>query len=189
MTHCSNYVATSDGGREPGWVRDSGRGLESSDLQYLLPVLHEFLQTSLVGNASGVPYSGLQATNWAAPFPNFGMFFGSDKIYGTNGGCIGTFGAPGSYNPTADLPAWALANRVGQFENIVYGQALTLKGTFPFVNSGHPNGANYAFCDGAVRFRSNTIDGTVYSKIITPAGTKLPLPYKQLPVEQDAFIQ
>jgi prepilin-type processing-associated H-X9-DG protein len=66
---------------------------------------------------------------------------------------------------------------------------LTIKGTFPFVNSGHPNGANYAFCDGAVRFISNTIDGTVYAKIITPAGTKLPLPYKQLPVSQDAFVQ
>ena len=43
------------------------------------------------------------------------------------------------------------------------------------------------FCDGGVRFISNTIDGTVYSKIITPAGSKLPLYCKQMPVEQDAF--
>ena len=38
------------------------------------------------------------------------------------------------------------------------------------------------FCDGAVRFIRNTIDGTVYSKIITPAGSKLPLYCKQMPV-------
>ena len=44
------------------------------------------------------------------------------------------------------------------------------------------------FCDGAVRFIINTIDGTVYSKIITPAGSKLPVYLKQFPVEQDAFI-
>ena len=51
------------------------------------------------------------------------------------------------------------------------------------------------FCDGGVRFINNTIDGTVYAKIITPAGSKLPLPtdstgingLKQLPVNQDAF--
>ena len=45
------------------------------------------------------------------------------------------------------------------------------------------------FCDGAVRFITNTIDGTVYSKIITPAGSKLPLYCKQMPVSQDAFVQ
>ncbi|HKM53495.1 MAG TPA: H-X9-DG-CTERM domain-containing protein [Isosphaeraceae bacterium] len=58
-----------------------------------------------------------------------------------------------------------------------------------FMTSGHPTGANFAFCDGAVRFITNTIDGTVYSKIITPAGSKLQVPYKQLPVSQDSFIQ
>ena len=50
-----------------------------------------------------------------------------------------------------------------------------MKGSFPFVSSGHPTGANFGFCDGAVRFISNTIDGTVYAKIITPAGSKLPI--------------
>lgn len=45
------------------------------------------------------------------------------------------------------------------------------------------------FCDGAVRFISATINGTVYAKIITPAGGKLPLYARQLPVEQDAFTQ
>jgi len=45
------------------------------------------------------------------------------------------------------------------------------------------------FCDGATRFISATIDGTVYAKIITPAGSKLPTEYRQLPVSQDAFAQ
>ena len=44
------------------------------------------------------------------------------------------------------------------------------------------------FCDGGVRFIRSTIDGTVYSKTITSAGSRLPAYGKQLPVEQDAFI-
>ena len=57
------------------------------------------------------------------------------------------------------------------------------------MTSGHPTGANFAFCDGHVNFLTNTIDGTVYSKLVTPAGSKLGVPYKQLPVSQDAFAQ
>ena len=50
------------------------------------------------------------------------------------------------------------------------------------------------FCDGGVRFISSTIDGTVYAKMITPAGSKLPMftaaaGLKQLPLSQDAFSQ
>jgi prepilin-type processing-associated H-X9-DG protein len=118
------------------------------------------------------------------------MFIASDDVCGPSSGiCISTLGPVGSYLPTVDNAAWQFANKLGGFENIGYGQTLTIKGTFPFANSGHPNGANYAFCDGSVRFINNTIDGTVYSKIITPNGGKLPLPYKQLPVEQDSFVQ
>jgi hypothetical protein len=45
------------------------------------------------------------------------------------------------------------------------------------------------FCDGAVRFIRDGIDGTVYSKLITPSGSKLPSNYLQLPLSQDAFAQ
>ena len=82
---------------------------------------------------------------------------------------------------------WSFANKVGTFANINGGQNLTIEGQYPFSNSAHPGGLNMGFCDGGVRFISNTIDGTVYSKIITPAGSKLPLYLKQMPVEQDAF--
>jgi prepilin-type processing-associated H-X9-DG protein len=179
-------VPASQNGRNPQWGGVKTTLASIADGTGSTVLLGE---STLVGYSSGVPYSGGQATNWAAPFPNFAMFIGSDKICGTSGTCTSTFGTPGSYLPTDDLPAWSIANKVGTFENIAYGQVLTLKGSFPFINSGHPAGANYAFCDGSVRFINNTIDGTVFAKILTPAGTKLPLPYKQLPVNQDSFVQ
>ncbi len=149
-------------------------------------------ENTLVGYSSGVPYSGGFQTNWACPLPAFSMFIASDDICetkpgGVTGNCATNFGT--TYSTTVDNGQWHYANYIGGYENLGYGQNLTLKGTFPFVTSGHPTGANFAFCDGAVRFLTNTIDGTVYSKIITPAGSRLQVPYKQLPVSQDSFIQ
>jgi prepilin-type N-terminal cleavage/methylation domain-containing protein/prepilin-type processing-associated H-X9-DG protein len=144
-------------------------------------------ENTLVGYSTGSNWSGGIVTNWATPLPNFCMFTGSDNICGTTGNCSTAFGTAASYSTVDDAAPWRQSNQIGSFENIGYGQNLTLKGTFPYVSSGHPNGSNYGFCDGAVRFISNTIDGAVYSKIITPAGSKLPVPYKQLPVNQDAF--
>jgi len=151
-------------------------------------------ESTLVGYSTGVPYSGSNPTNWSCPVPNFCMFIGSDSICGQSapgvptGTCYATFSSS-TYSTTSDSQYWHFANAPGDYKNINYGQVLTLKGTFPFVTSGHPTGANFAFCDGAVRFINNTIDGTVYSKIITPAGSKLPVPFRQLPVSQDSFVQ
>lgn len=143
-------------------------------------------ESTLVGYSVGTTYSGMAETNWAAPWPTFSMFIASDNVCGASQACnTGLAGGTGS----ADAAGWGMANKLGGFENIGYGQTLTIKGTSPFVTSGHPNGCNYAFCDGSVRFISNSIDGTVYAKIVTPAGSKLPIPYKQQPVSQDAFIQ
>ncbi len=151
-------------------------------------------ENTLVGYSSGVPYSGEVPTNWACPLPAFSMFIASDDICetkpgGVTGNCETNFTPAASYSNTVDDKQWHNANYISGYENLGYGQNLTLKGTFPFVTSGHPTGANFAFCDGAVRFITNTIDGTVYSKIITPAGSKLQVPHKQLPVSQDSFIQ
>ncbi len=153
-------------------------------------------ENTLVGYSLGTPFSGGAETNWACPLPNFCMFIASDNICESGGGigtapsgaCNTTF-TSGYTNAAVDDVQWHYANAQGTYENINYGQVLTLKGSFPFATSGHPTGANFGFCDGAVRFLSNTIDGTVYSKIITPAGVKLPVPYKQLPVSQDSFAQ
>lgn len=151
-------------------------------------------ENTLAGASPGNPYSKSLETNWACPLPNFVSFIGSDNVCDSTNGLSGTDGncAGGQLAPTAtqdDGPGWDFANRNGTFENINFGQNLTLKGSFPFANSGHPGGSNFVFCDGSVRFLTSTINGTVYAKIITPSGSKLPLYAKQLPVDQDAFAQ
>jgi prepilin-type processing-associated H-X9-DG protein len=105
---------------------------------------------------------------------------------GTNGSCIS-----GQLQPKADIdgPGWQLANQAGTYENINFGQDLSIKGSFPFSNSAHSGGCNMVFCDEAVRFISATINGTVYAKIITPAGSRLPVYAMQFTVEQDTFTQ
>ena len=70
----------------------------------------------------------------------------------------------------------------------------TLKGGFPYINTGHPGGFNMTMCDGSVHYVTNQINGTVFAKLVTSAGSKLP-PYTsssftgllQLPVNQDQF--
>ncbi|AMV38839.1 DUF1559 domain-containing protein [Planctomyces sp. SH-PL62] len=169
-------------GRNPGWGGTKTTTASIVDGSGSTVLIGE---STLVGYSTGTAYSGMVETNWAAPWPTFALFMGSDDICGAAGAC-NTSLADGT-NAT-DSTLWAAANRVGNYENIGYGQALTIKGTFPFVTSGHPNGSNFAFCDGSVRFINNSIDGTVYAKILTPAGSKLPVPFKQQPVSQDAFI-
>ncbi len=145
-------------------------------------------EDTLVGYSTGSQYSGGLPTNWACPLPNFTMFLGSDDVCnaaatGSNA-CSTTLLAAGT-----DAVGWSWANRQqntdGEFVN--GGQNLTIEGSSPYANSGHPGGCNMVFCDGATRFISATIDGTVYSKIITPGGSKLGL-IRQFPVSQDAFV-
>lgn len=147
-------------------------------------------ENTLAGYSSGTLFSGGLETNWACPFPTFTAFLASDDVCGTSGDCFGAAGT-GSTG-TVDSGMWRGANNkaLATYKNINYGQQnLTLEGSSPYVNSGHPSGANFAFADGAVRFLTDSIDSTVYSKIITPSGSRLPVPFKQLPVSQDAFAQ
>jgi prepilin-type N-terminal cleavage/methylation domain-containing protein/prepilin-type processing-associated H-X9-DG protein len=141
--------------------------------------------------------------NWAAPMPVLSMFNGSTyAMCGTSYTCYNATNtgplsplnastkAVGTVGNDLDGQGWQFSNKVGTFQNINYPQTagLSIEGEFPFSNSGHPGGCNMMFCDGAVRFITNTIDGTVYSKLITPAGSKLPFYIKQLPLSQDAFV-
>jgi len=154
-------------------------------------------ENTLVGAGTLTPYSLNRVPNWACPFPTFTSFIGPTNVCGTPTAtaaldCTGASsktGGPLQPSGDADGPGWQQANSVSTMANINGGQNLTIEGQYPFSNSAHPAGLNLGFCDGAVRFISNTIDGTVYSKIITPAGSKLPLYCKQLPVSQDAFVQ
>jgi prepilin-type N-terminal cleavage/methylation domain-containing protein/prepilin-type processing-associated H-X9-DG protein len=151
---------------------------------------------------SGNTLAGGKTTNWACPLPNFCMFIGSPHVCDAGGGtCASSSQGTGLWgnftvNPPIDGPSWAQANFHGNSSGTIVngdyinaGQNLTSKGYFPFSNSGHPGGCNMVFCDGATRFISSTIDGTVYAKLITPAGSKLPIQFRQAPVSQDAFAQ
>jgi prepilin-type N-terminal cleavage/methylation domain-containing protein/prepilin-type processing-associated H-X9-DG protein len=143
-------------------------------------------ENTLAGAGPPSTYSKNVQTNWATPLASFCLFIGSDNVCLADGYCY-----QGGLMPqgSADGAMWAYANQVGTYENINFGQNLTIKGSFPFSNSGHPGGCNMVFCDGAVRFIPASISGTVYSKIITPAGCMLPNYARQLPVSQDAFVQ
>jgi len=130
--------------------------------------------------------------NWAAPHPNFVMFFGSDNICGGgNGTCLAGLNpvlnsGTGSYE-TGD--SWALANQSGTMENINSGLSATDEGSSPYASSRHNGGVNTVMCDGSARFVSDTIDGKVWAKLITPAGSQLLPIYRQTPLNQDDFIK
>jgi prepilin-type N-terminal cleavage/methylation domain-containing protein len=166
--------------------------------------------TILLGENILTGYSATSAmalnhpTNWACPLPTFTSFIGAPKVCGNTGQCSttatgGTAGGPatlsiyvtgtGAAAIQKDGPGWQQTNQIGNFENINYGLTLTTEGTAPFIASRHPGGGVFVFCDGATRFVTNTIDGTVFAKIITPSGSLLPAFLKQLPVSQDAFVQ
>ena len=143
-------------------------------------------------------------TNWACPHPSFTSFMASDNVcdpstplQGNAGTCyIANLGATNATGGQVDGKNWAYANTLGTYENIGYGLGGALKGGFPYINSGHPGGFNVTMCDGSVHYITNQINGTVFAKLVTSAGSKLP-PYSsssftgllQLPVNQDQFSQ
>jgi prepilin-type N-terminal cleavage/methylation domain-containing protein/prepilin-type processing-associated H-X9-DG protein len=143
------------------------------------------------GYSAGSPRTGGLQTNWACPHPNYVMFIASDKV------CPGGHCPTGDVDPTLspsitsshDGNAWQKANPQGKgaYESINYGLNVKSEGMFPFPSSNHVDGINVLFCDGSVRFLSDTIDGTVYAKLITPAGSILPRQYRQLPLASDSF--
>jgi prepilin-type N-terminal cleavage/methylation domain-containing protein/prepilin-type processing-associated H-X9-DG protein len=142
------------------------------------------------GQSNGTAATGMIATNWACPLPQTCTFIGSHHICDTG---TGDCSKSNLFITTVsglqqDGVDWRLANDstgLGAGENINFGTTLNDKGSSPFANSGHPSGINTAMCDGSVKFISATIDGSVYAKILTPAGGKLSQAYKQLPVNQD----
>ena len=144
-------------------------------------------------------------TNWACPHPSFTSFMASDNVcdpttplQGAAGTCYSANLGP-TNTPTGqqvDGGNWDYANKLGTYENIGYGLSGALKGGFPYINSGHPGGFNVTMCDGSVHYVTNQINGTVFAKLVTSAGSKLP-PYSassftgllQLPVNQSDFSQ
>ena len=129
--------------------------------------------------------------NWASAIPSSVMFIGSAKVCGASAApytvasptncSTAVLNATGAGVTPSDGPGWLRANLKGSFENINYGTNSELPdGQFPFANSMHPGLVIVGMCDGSVRQIRDTIDGIVYSKLITPAGQKLK-GYRQLP--------
>jgi prepilin-type N-terminal cleavage/methylation domain-containing protein/prepilin-type processing-associated H-X9-DG protein len=148
---------------------------------------------SVLGGASGGDpnYTANNPTNWAIPHPNYIGFVGSDRVY------TAAAGANLASNGQIDGSAWRLANNksatldaASVLESLNYGLNLGTEGSCPYPNSNHPGGVNMLFCDGSAKFVSDTIDGTVYSKLITPQGSRLPggaNGFRQLPVDASAI--
>jgi prepilin-type N-terminal cleavage/methylation domain-containing protein/prepilin-type processing-associated H-X9-DG protein len=143
---------------------------------------------------AGSVYGGPLPQNWGTPMPNFMGFIASDNVCAPPGAsgrtCYNVPDLMPFANPatglTVDGPGWQRANQVGSFENINFGINLTNEGSSPYASSFHSGGVNVVMCDGSVHFIADTIDGTVYSKLITPSGSKMVPQYKQLPVDSDA---
>ncbi|RUL88625.1 DUF1559 family PulG-like putative transporter [Tautonia sociabilis] len=146
-------------------------------------------------------YAGGVVTNWACAHPNFVAFMASDNVCTSGDGsttCTSGQLAPAP-NPSTgkviDGPGWALANNKATMENINGGRAVPTEGGFPFPNSLHPGIIICVMCDGSTKIINDTIDGTVWAKVITPSGENLPatvqgggspMPgFKQLPVSAD----
>ncbi len=138
-------------------------------------------ENTLVGASKGTKYSGGLPTNCrACPLPNFTTFLGSDDVCRSPSSATDCLA--GQLAPTADGkigPGWKRANDRKSVERINGGSKLTVEGSFPFINSNHPGGANFAFCDGSVRYITETINGAVYAELITPAGSTLPSKLRQ----------
>jgi len=157
------------------------------------------LSENILGGASrGSAITNQQATNWACPHPNFMMFIGSDSVCNGGSGVNGTGDCGSTYpgplsaviNPATNTnddshTAWNLANNPQTLENINHGLNLTDDGSWPYPSSYHPGGVNVVMCDGSARFVNDNINGVVWSKILTPSGSKLPNLYRQLPVNAD----
>ncbi|QEH35771.1 hypothetical protein OJF2_43280 [Aquisphaera giovannonii] len=144
-------------------------------------------ENTLAGYSTGSALSGGMVTNWACPLPNFCLFTGpagvctpTSQYYDCTDGGLTPTG-----NGTIDGSGWAAANRPSTPSGLNFGYKLTTEGSTTFPTSGHPGGINCAFCDGSARFVTSGIDGTVWSKAITPAGSRLPLYCRQLPLGQD----
>lgn len=170
-----------EAGDQPWDIKTTPADISDGASQTLL-----IAENTLAGYSEGNLDSSGRPTNWACPLPNFVMFLGSDNVCVSKhslNDCLGGQLTPVS--PQHDGFGWALANRAGTHENIGYGKTFTVEGSFPFANGGHSGGNNFVFCDGTVRFISETIDGTVYAKLITPAGGQLPGSLTQGPFAGD----
>jgi prepilin-type N-terminal cleavage/methylation domain-containing protein/prepilin-type processing-associated H-X9-DG protein len=175
-----------DTGKFPWDRRTSGSSITDGSSQTILAS-----ENLLAGASQTSAFTGGVPTNWACPHPNFSAFVASDNI--CPAGVCGT-GLTGNVSTGDDTATnWLFANFKGavsgqpSYEFINYGQNIPTEGAFPYPSSNHSGGINALYCDGSVRFLADTVNGVVYSKLITPSGSKLPPGYKQFPLSSDDY--
>ena len=172
-----------------GWDTRTGTGsiIDGSSTTILAA------ESNLAGASGGNAFSSNTPTNWSCPHPNWVGFIASDQVWNAaTGGLSGASQATVVAN--TDPAGWkyanfknATVNKFAAWGALNFGINVSDDGSCPFPNSNHPNGVNVLFCDGSVKFVSDSIDGFVYSKLITPAGSRLPAPYRQQPVDSSAI--
>ena len=122
------------------------------------------------------------AYSWASPHPNLVMFTApAPALYGSS--------PPNRAlaNDFANNPLMAIngGTRVGLRLSNPGGlqQFDYLDGHIPYPNSGHNGILPALFCDGSARRINESINGAVWSALITPRGGKLPVPFRETPVD------
>lgn len=111
---------------------------------------------------------------WSSANPRRICFFLSGHV------CTGASCSPGNVD-------YSRANNRGDpaFKLEAINSGLNqAEGEAPWPSSYHAHGVNVAFCDGHVKFLSETVDGRVYACLITPQGSRLTGPLAQ-PVVSD----
>ncbi len=162
-------------GRAP-WDYKTNSAAITDGLSYTLLIGENFL--------AGAGFVGGTAVNWGSANPNSVMFQASDNVCGAAGACSSaSLTGTNTAGVFTDGASWAAANNDTTYESINFGTRNGLQDLeAPFLNSTHPGVVVVGMCDGSARTISSTINGTVYAKLVTPAGSSLPGAYRQGPL-------
>jgi prepilin-type N-terminal cleavage/methylation domain-containing protein len=136
-------------------------------------------ENMFAGASPGSPLTGGAATSWNCPHPTFVMFFGSDNIC-PSGTCTGLQAVS-----DVDGANWKFANDQTTGEHINGGINVGDEGRAPYPSSNHPGVVNTVMCDGSSRLVQATISGVVWSKLLTPQGSKTNINFRQLPLNNE----
>ncbi len=111
----------------------------------------------------------VEEVNWACPHPYNTSFFVRANTPGITAPAIGTaaLSATSVYDYTTGNERSAVGGGInGDLSGLAESQ-------FPYPNSQHPGGVNLLMCDGSTRFLTDSVDGGVWARIVTPDGGNL----------------
>jgi prepilin-type processing-associated H-X9-DG protein len=138
--------------------------------------------------------AGTAEGTWANPDPHYCAFLMSDDFCTQTGDCkTGSMVNTGTFSVTRSN--FSKANSKESRDNpksdpeSINGQFAADEG-WPYPSSYHPGGINVVLCDGSARFISQEIDGEIFAKLCSPAGTrrmKDTWPVFQTPIDEGSF--